>query len=104
TGYWLNPPPGEMSNTWAGKRALLKRRGFGFLVIFNGRLDKEIKAAKTTPAQLGAADAELAVSAAKREGFPLQTIIFLDQEEGGRLLPEQSAYLFSWIEAVRKAN
>jgi hypothetical protein len=104
TGYWLNTPPGEISNTWTGKRTLLKARGFGFLVIFNGRLDKEIKAARTTPAALGAADAELAVSAAKREGFPLRTIIFLDQEEGGRLLPEQSAYLFSWIDGVRKAN
>jgi hypothetical protein len=103
-GYWLNTPPGETTNTWAGKRTLLKSRGFGFLVTFNGRLDKEIKAAKTTPAELGAADAELAVATAKREGFPARTIIFLDQEEGGRLLPEQSAYLFAWIDGVRKAD
>jgi hypothetical protein len=104
TGYWLNTPPGETSNTWAGKRTLLKSRGFGFLVTFNGRLDKEIKGATKTPVELGAADAELAVAAAKREGFPRRAIIFLDQEEGGRLLPEQSAYLFSWIDGVRKAD
>jgi hypothetical protein len=104
TGYWLNTPPGETTNTWVGKRPLLKSRGFGFLVIFNGRLDKEIKAARTTPTALGAADAELAVAAAKRDGFPLRTIIFLDQEEGGRLLPEQSAYLFAWIDGVHKAD
>jgi len=38
--------------------------------------------------------------AAKREGFPAQTIIFLDQEEGGRLLDEQAEYLLAWTEAV----
>src|SRR5580704_14962542 len=43
TGYWLNRPPGAASNSWAGKRALLKARGFGFLILFNGRLDAELK-------------------------------------------------------------
>ncbi len=46
-------------------------------------------------------DAAAAISAAKAEGFAPGAIVFLDQEEGGRLLPEQSAYLFSWIEAIR---
>jgi len=103
TGYWLNNPPGENANSWAGKRALLKQQGWGFLVLANGRLDAEIlKAQKggTTPAQLGQQDAAAAVAAAKSEGFPPQTILFLDQEEGGRLLDEQAAYLLAWTEAV----
>ena len=37
-------------------------------------------------------------------GFPPDVLIFLDQEEGGRLLPEQAAYLFAWIDAVRGAG
>src|ERR1700761_7559698 len=37
-GYWLNAPPGETSNTWRGKRQILQSNGFGFLVLFNGRL------------------------------------------------------------------
>jgi hypothetical protein len=52
---------------------------------------------------LGKADAAAAVAAAKKEGFAAGAILFLDQEEGGRLLPEQSAYLFSWVEALRKS-
>ena len=32
-----------------------------------------------------------AAAAAAREGFPPDIVIFLDQEEGGRLLPEQAA-------------
>jgi hypothetical protein len=103
SGYWLNDPPGETANTWQGKRDVLIRNGFGFLVLFNGRLDAEILKAKrrgTSPEKLGQQDATQAIAAAGREGFPAGTVIFLDQEEGGRLLGEQSAYLFAWTEAI----
>jgi hypothetical protein len=94
TSYWLNPPPGEARNTWAGKRATLLKNGFGFLVLFTGRTDA---------AALGAADGQSAAVTSRREGFPPDVLIFLDQEEGGRLLPGQAAYLFAWIYAVRAA-
>lgn len=103
TGYWLTNPPGENTNTWVGKRAILRGQGWGFLVLADGRLDKEIlKASKTgtSPAALGRRDAAAAVASAQREGFPAHTTLFLDQEEGGRLLPEQAAYLLGWTEAV----
>jgi Domain of unknown function (DUF1906) len=99
TGYWLNNPPGENSNSWAGKRATLKGHGFGFMVLFNGRLDAELRGKDA--AALGRGDAAAAVAAAKQEGFPPGAILFLDQEEGARLLPEQSAYLFSWVDSVQ---
>jgi hypothetical protein len=100
TGYWLNNPPGAATNSWQGKRAQLRAAGFGFLVLFNGRLDSEIKRSKFSPAALGQQDAAAATAAAKRESFPPATVLFLDQEEGGRLLPEQSAYFFAWTEAI----
>ena len=99
-GYWLNNPPGERSNSWAGKRKAVVDAGFGFLLLWNGRLDAEIKRAKVTPDALGRKDAADAIAAARREGFPDRAILFLDQEEGGRLLPEQAAYFFAWTEAV----
>jgi len=102
-GYWLNPPPGEKSDTWLGKRAILRSHGFGFLVLFNGRPDKELKSARD-PKTLGSNDATAAVDAAKKEGFPPGTIIFLDQEEGGRMLPEQQAYLYAWIDTVNSSS
>jgi Rv2525c-like, glycoside hydrolase-like domain len=102
TGYWLNPPPGETANSWSGKRALLKQYGFGFLVLFNGRLDAQLKGRDA--ASIGAADGHSAVQIAAHEGFPPHVLIFLDQEEGGRLLPEQAAYLFAWIDAIRAAG
>ncbi len=99
TSYWLNNPPGEQRNNWTGKRALLKQNGFGFLVLLNGRTYKELKGADAVA--IGTADGKAAVAAAAREGFPANVLIFLDQEEGGRLLPEQAAYLFAWADAVR---
>lgn len=107
TGYWLTDPPGEKANTWAGKRRLLRDAGWGFLVLANGRLDAEIlKAAKhgITPSAQGRTDAAVAVASAQVEGFPPRAILFLDQEEGGRLLPEQAAYLLGWTEAVAAAG
>ena len=103
TGYWLTNPPGARTNGWLGKRALLKQQGWGFLVLANGRLDAQILRAQkrgTSPADFARSDAAIAVAAARSEGFPPHTILFLDQEEGGRLLDEQAAYLLAWTEAV----
>jgi hypothetical protein len=103
TGYWLNNPPGERTNTWAGHRAAVESAGFGFLVLFNGRLYAELKSVSHAT-KLGNSDAQAAAAAARREGFPAQTIIFLDQEQGGRMLPEQKAYIYAWVDAVTAAG
>jgi hypothetical protein len=106
-GYWLNNPPGDPQNNWQGKRDILLHQGFGFLVLFNGRLDAEIVRSQksgTPPAALGTKDAAAAIAAAQREHFPHGTILFLDQEEGGRLLTRQAAYLLAWTEAVAQSN
>jgi glycoside hydrolase-like protein len=106
-GYWLTNPPGAHRNGWLGKRDALLRNGFGFLVLANGKTDAEIAKSKrtgTSPAALGAKDAAVAVAAAQREHFPAHAIIFLDQEEGGRLNANQSTYLLSWTEAVAHSS
>jgi hypothetical protein len=103
TGYWLNNPPGEKANSWPGHRAAVESAGLGFLVLFNGRLYVELKSVSRAT-QLGKSDAQAAVAAAKREGFPQKTIIFLDQEQGGRMLPEQKAYIYAWVDGIKAAG
>jgi hypothetical protein len=100
-GYWLNNPPGETSNSWVGKRPALASAGFGFLVLFNGRLDAQLQ---HRAAALGQSDANSATGAAKSEGFPARTIIFLDLEEGGRMSPQQKAYIYAWVDAVNASG
>jgi hypothetical protein len=103
TGYWLNTPPGADRNTWTGKRSQLQAMGYGFLLLFNGREYKELKASGDAAA-VGARDAAAAVKAAIDDGFPKPAIIFLDQEQGGRMLPEQRAYILAWVDAIAKAG
>jgi Domain of unknown function (DUF1906) len=98
-GYWLNNPPGENTDTWLGKRKAIESAGFGFLVLFNGRLYAELKSVSHAT-DLGKSDARAAVIAAKKEGFSPGAVIFLDQEQGGRMLPEQKAYIYTWVDHV----
>jgi Domain of unknown function (DUF1906) len=103
-GYWLTNPPDATSNNWLGKRDILVKNDFGFLVLANGRQDARIKATlratHASPISQGQGDGVAAVSAAKREHFPAGTIIFLDQEDGGRLTDGQLEYIRGWVQAV----
>jgi len=103
SSYWLSPPPGEKTNTWVGKRELLRSQGFGFLVLYRSPASHEIKTqviGKSRAAREGAD----AIGAAKAEGFSGDTIIFLDIEEGGRLPETYHAYLSAWSEAITRAG
>ena len=114
-GYWLSPPPGEKTNTWLGKRELLRSQGFGFLLLFRGPQVSELQKtwsesrfnrADRLQAQAekrATSDASLAAAAAKKEGFPSHTVIFLDIEEGGRLSENYHAYLRAWVDALTRA-
>ena len=111
-GYWLSPPPGEKTNTWLGKRELLRSQGFGFLLLFRGPQISELQKtwsesrfnrADRLQAQAekrATSDASLAAAAAKKEGFPSHTVIFLDIEEGGRLPVVYHVYLRAWADQL----
>ena len=103
SGYWLSPPPGEKTNTWHDKRPFMRSLGFGFLVLYRGRLDRELKN-EAIAEKLGKADAEATAEAAKREGFPANTIVFLDLEEGGRLSSAYHTYILAWLWTLTKLD
>ena len=103
TSYWIGPPPGEKESTWLGKRELLARQGFGFVVLFNGRESRALKSPADAQ-QKGKVDAERAVKSTRQEGFTKGTIIFLDMEEGGRLSATSHTYLQNWFDGVVQAG
>ncbi|HLI64005.1 MAG TPA: glycoside hydrolase domain-containing protein [Terriglobales bacterium] len=103
SGYWLNNPPGADHNSWQGKRKSVQAMGYGFLLLFNGREYAQLKASGNA-ARVGKKDAAAAVEAARHEGFPKGAIIFLDQEQGGRMLPEQRAYIHAWVDGVTRGG
>jgi len=103
SSYWLSPPPGEKTNTWLGKRELLRSQGFGFLVLYRGRDSSELKN-EALAKRLGVEDGTAAVTAVKSEGFSAGTVIFLDIEEGGRLPATYHSYLRVWFEELARAG
>jgi len=108
-GYWLNSPPGTSAKDaanvrpWLGHRAVLAGQGFGFLVLFNGRLERELRSAANAKA-LGESDARAAAATARKEGFPPGAVIFVDQEEGGSMNDAQMAYLLAWFDGIKAAG
>jgi hypothetical protein len=101
SSYWLSVPPGGITNSWLGKRERLQAQDFGFLLLFNGRSAAEVRAPEAAE-EAGLADAKSAAAAARAEGFAEGSVIFLDQEEGGRFSPEQHLYLHTWAEQLEK--
>jgi hypothetical protein len=99
TGYWLNIPPGADANGWIGKRSALLKNGFGFLLLFNGRTISQLKSLASA-AEAGKVDGQSAAALAQQEGFHSGAVIFLDQEEGGRMTDDQNAYILAWVDAV----
>jgi hypothetical protein len=102
-GYWLSTPPEAKGNNWLGKRKLLLAQKFGFLLLYNGPQSKQLKSNSQAIAK-GAADAVKAAAAARKEGFPLHAIIFLDIEQGGRLPATYHAYLRAWVDGLAHAG
>ena len=103
TSYWLSKPPGEKTNSWSGKRELLRSQGWGFLPLFNGPTSGELRDEPYTLKRV-AKDAQLAISSARREGFTPGTVIFLDIEEGGRLPSTYASYLKHWVTDLAAAG
>lgn len=103
TGYWLNAPPGEAATSWSGKRRIVEKSGLGFLLLWNGKLAREIEAAGDATA-LGEREGNSAAETASKEGFRKPAILFLDQEQGGRLTVAQRDFLFAWTDAVMRAG
>ena len=69
------------------------------MILYNGRVDSELKGKDA--AALGRADAIRRHCRSKTRGLCSRgELPLFDQEEGGRLLPEQSAYLFSWVPGI----
>lgn len=101
TGYWLGSPPGDTTNSWAGKRELLRAEGYGFLLLYAGPDSGQLRDQPYTRKRV-ADDTQTAVAAARREGFPSDSVIFLDIEEGGRLPSTYVTYLKAWASELER--
>lgn len=111
-GYYL-PAPCHTGSSWQGRRDALETMGWGIAVLFIGeqawapgdepppdRVPVRCTRANVT-AERGAADGRDASAAARAEGFPARTVLFLDVERADGVPAEQAAYAAAWARAVR---
>src|SRR5581483_8849784 len=85
---------------------ILQPMGWGFAPIYVGQQMADPKknfSTILTPAQ-GTIDAAEAASLATSEGFPANSVIFLDIESGGPLSPEMKAYATAWQQGLTNNN
>src|SRR5207302_5518215 len=101
TGYWVGSPPDDATICWTGKRELLRSEGFGFVLLFAGPTSGQLRDQPYTRKRV-ADDTQAAAAAARREGFPPGSVIFLDIEEGGRLPSTYFTYLKAWASELER--
>lgn len=119
-GYYL-PGPCYTGQTWQGRRATLERMGWGLAVLFVGEQDwsamplssdaanpaadaePRCTASNLTP-EKGREHAAAAMSAARGDGFPAGTVVYLDVEPVSRVSAELAAYVGAWFDAMLDAG
>jgi hypothetical protein len=113
-GYYL-PGPCHKDKSWTGKRQKLVDMGWGLAVVYVGqqtwgRKPRALSAAKLAQMQKsgtncnsdlisadrGRIDADDAIAATEKEGFPARSIVFLDIERMEKMPQEMRDYYRAW--------
>jgi hypothetical protein len=79
----------------------MRSEGFGFVLLFAGPSSGQLRDQPYTRKRV-ADDTQAAAAAARREGFPSGSVIFLDIEEGGRLPSTYAIYLKAWASELEQ--
>lgn len=99
-GYYLAPAPSHCNPSWMGKQAALTAAGWGIAPVYLGQ--QVIGPGSHNPSQAqGATDGANAAALMASEGFPANSCVYLDIENGPPLTPEQQAYVPAWCAAVQ---
>lgn len=96
TGFYLAPAPTHTDTSWMNKKNYLDSIGYGYLPIYCGR--QEGSSNLTTA--IGKSDAHAAANLASTAGFPSNSYIYLDIEEGGLLSSNFINYIVGWVSEI----
>jgi hypothetical protein len=98
-GYYLAPAPSHEDPSWMGQRQALLAQGWGLAPIFVGQQTTGPGSHNAAGPQ-GSTDGSTAAELARNEGFPPQSYIFLDWEDGSSPSQDAQAYIKAWANAV----
>jgi hypothetical protein len=95
-GYYLKAPC-HPNTEWMGKRARIDSMGWGVVVIYVGRQSQGPCSGTPPDRATGVADAQDALAKTASEGFPPQTIVYLDVEPMDHIPQAQIEYINGWL-------
>jgi hypothetical protein len=99
TGYYLKAPC-HGNASWSGTRAKLVAMGWGIAVIYVGRQVKGPCSNTPITSDLGPRDGMDAVAKTTAEGFPPNTVVYLDVEAMDTITPAIQDYTRAWFTEV----
>jgi hypothetical protein len=102
-GYYLAPAPSHDDTSWMGRREALRAQGWGLVPIFLGQQTAGPGSHNAIGPQ-GSTDGAQAAELARNEGFPPQSCLFLDWEDGSSPSPQAQAYIAAWANAVAESG
>ncbi|AIR69087.1 glycoside hydrolase domain-containing protein [Dickeya fangzhongdai] len=99
-GYYLAAAPSHEDTSWMGQRANLQSDGWGLAPIYVGQQVTGPGSHEVTTSQ-GSEDGQHTVQLMNSEGFPANSWVYLDLENGPPYPTAQSGYVQAWASAVQ---
>jgi len=98
-GFYLGPAPSHPDAGWMPHRADLVGQGWGVAPLYVGQQTTGPGSHNVTEAQ-GKIDGNRAISLLNGAGFPSNTFVFLDLENGLPFPVKQRNYVAAWVQAI----
>ncbi len=102
-GFYLASAPSHHDKSWMDKRQALLAQGWGLAPIYVGQQTCG-PGSRNPNGKQGAIDGTQSTQLASSAGFPLQSTLYLDWEDGSSPGTEALAYINGWIAAVIAAG
>jgi hypothetical protein len=100
-GFYLAPAPSRPNSDWMGKYGLLSGQGWGFGPLYVGQQENGVPhSSHNLTAARGTIDGHDAAGLMSQAGFPANSIVYLDCEQGGPASHATLAYVGAWVDAV----
>jgi hypothetical protein len=100
-GFYLAPAPARPTSDWMGKYDTLAGQGWGFAPLYVGQQELGQPGPHNLTSEQGIQDGQDAVTLMSQAGFPPNSIVYLDCEQGGPASDERLDYVGAWVDAVR---
>jgi len=100
TGFYLGPAPSHPASDWMAHRADLEAQGWGFAPVFLGRQTTGPGSHAVSVAN-GVLDGKTAATLMKKAGFPADSYVYLDLEEGAPLSSAHKNYAVAWAKSLK---